>query len=74
MVGTEGIEPPSFYNLPRCAAPVASHLVRNEIQHTNCFSACGLLDGFSSVRDKPPFYSQTGTMPFLARSDSVPTY
>ena len=50
MVGCEGLEPPSFYNLLRCAAPVASHLVRNEIQHTNCFSACGLLNGFSSVR------------------------
>jgi len=50
MVGCEGLEPPKFWNLLRCAAPVASHLVRNEIQHTNCFSACGLLDGFSSVR------------------------
>ena len=28
------------YNPLRCAVPVASHLVRNEIQHTYCFSAC----------------------------------
>lgn len=50
MVGCEGLEPSKFWNLLRCAAPVASHLVRNEIQHTNCFSACGLLNGFLSVR------------------------
>lgn len=30
--------------LPRCAAPVASNLVRYEIQHTYCLLACGLLD------------------------------
>lgn len=31
-------------NLPRCAAPVASYLVRYKIQHTSCLSSCGLLN------------------------------
>ena len=42
-----------FANLPRCAAPVASCLVRHKIQHTSCLSACGLLNDTSSLRLYP---------------------
>ena len=39
-------------NLPRCAAPVASYLVRYKIQHTSCLSSCGLLN----VTSRPCHY------------------
>ena len=38
----------SFANSLRCAGPVASHLVRNEIQHTAYLLPCGLLNVVSS--------------------------
>lgn len=36
-------------NLPRSAAPVASYLVRYEIQHSSCLLPCGLLNRISSL-------------------------
>ena len=58
-----------MHNLPRCAAPVASDLVRNEIQHTSCFSPCELLNGSSSFRHYT-FNSCTGTLPFHANGQT----
>jgi hypothetical protein len=44
----------SYANLLRCAAPVAPHLVRYGIQHTSCFSPCGILSLTSRFRASHP--------------------
>ena len=43
-------------NLPRSAVPVASYLVRYEIQHSSCLLPCELLNVSSRIRDTHPLW------------------
>lgn len=79
MSALGGIEPPLTVpktialplgynaNLPRCADPVASSLVRLKIQHTSCLSPCELLNVSSRIRGIP-FLSGDDILPFCANS------